>query len=188
MVASSAEEAVRSYLTALRDPSSLRDSGELDSLRAQLEDAADPVDRLRLRQQILDAEDPSIDRYEDAFVTHAKAWAEEHGVTAKAFADEGVPEQVLRRAGLVASRRRAGRAARASAASSTRTRVSADEVRAAIPSGTFTTKTLQELSGASPAVVRRVISEEEAADRLVTEGRDPDHRGPGRAPTLYRRP
>jgi hypothetical protein len=64
--------------------------------------------------------------------------------------------------------------------------VSSDEVRAAIPKGTFTVKDLQERSGASAAVVRRVISEEVEAGNVSDEGPDPDHSGPGRAPAIYR--
>ncbi|MDQ3528930.1 MAG: hypothetical protein M3425_03110, partial [Actinomycetota bacterium] len=62
-----------------------------------------------------------------------------------------------------------------------------DEVRAAIPKGAFTVKALQGASGASPAVVRKVVQEEVGAGRLKEQGTDPDHQGPGRAPTLYKR-
>jgi hypothetical protein len=65
--------------------------------------------------------------------------------------------------------------------------VSAEEVRAAIPTGAFTVKDLQERSGASAAVVRRIIQEEVDAGNLTAEGSDPSHSGPGRAPTVYRR-
>lgn len=179
MASKSAETAVRSYLAVLRDPSSLRDEAALAQLRKQLESSSDDLERLRLRQQILDMEHPSIDRYEDDFVTHAKAWADEHGVTPKAFEAEGVPGGVLRRAGMApASRRRRG---------GTRTRVTVDEVRAAIPRGSFTIRRLQELSGASPAVVRKVVTEELEAGRLKEQGPDPNHRGPGRSPVLYKK-
>jgi hypothetical protein len=60
-------------------------------------------------------------------------------------------------------------------------------VRAAIPGTTFTIKSLQERSGASPAVVRKVVAEELDAGNLTDEGADPDHSGPGRAPTLYKK-
>src|SRR5687767_783006 len=105
MASSSAETAVRRYLTALRDPSALRDEKTLTSLQSQLQGSADELERLRLRQQILDLESPSIEQFENDFVTHAKAWADESGVTAKAFEAEGVPGNVLRRAGLVSSGR-----------------------------------------------------------------------------------
>lgn len=182
MASKSAESAVRTYLTALRDPSSLRDEGRLAQLQSDLDSSSDELERLRLRQQLLDLESPSVSQYEDDFITHAKAWADEHGVTAKAFEAEGVPGQVLRRAGLaVGTRGRKGRR------SGTRTRVTVDEVRALIPRGSFTIRALQEASGASPAVVRKVVTEELAAGSVKEVGPDPDHRGPGRSPTLYKK-
>jgi hypothetical protein len=185
MAATSAEDAVRNYLAALKDPAALRDDDQISTIRAQLESSGDELERLRLRQQLHNAENPRLDTFEDDFVTHARAWAEEQGIEGRAFAEEGVPDGVLRRAGLSSGRR--GRRAGRRAGGTTRTRVTADEVRAAIPRGTFTTKTLQEKSGASPAVVRKVIAEEEQAGHLTNQGPDPDHRGPGRAPTLYKK-
>ncbi len=185
-MAARAEEAVRSYLTALKDPSALRDDDVIRDLEARLDSTDDQLERVVVRQQLLDAQSPSIERFEDDFVTHAKAWADEHGVSSSAFADEGVPADVLRRAGFkvgAGGRRGAGRGR----AAGTRKRVTVDEVRAAIPRGTFTVKMLQERSGASPAVVRKVISEELAAGTITEEGTDPDHTGPGRSPVLYKK-
>lgn len=185
MASKSAEAAVRNYLTALRDPSSLRDEDQMSQLQSQLENSSDELERLQLRQQLLDLESPSIDRHESEFITHAKAWAEEHGITARAFEAEGVPGQVLRKAGLAPTGGRGRRGG--SGRRSPRTRVTVDQVRAAIPRGTFTIKSLQEASGASPAVVRKVVAEELGEGRLKEQGADPDHRGPGRAPTLYKK-
>lgn len=190
MPAAAAESAVRDYLRALQDPNSLRDDDKISDLTNQLDKSDDGLERLRLRQQLMDAEVPSIERFEDDFVTHAKAWADESGISSKAFAEEGVANEVLRRAGFSVAGGRRGRAVARGAAPGPRTRrsrVTADEVRAAIPSGSFTIKTLQDASGASPAVVRKVVAEEEQAGRLTSGGTDPDHRGPGRAPILYRK-
>ena len=129
----------------------------------------------------MDLESPSVEQHENEFVTHARAWAEEQGITAAAFEAEGVPSQVLRKAGLAPTTR--GRQRR----TGKRSRVTVAEVRAAIPRGSFTIKTLQELSGASPAVVRKVVTEELGGGQLKEIGPDPDHRGPGRAPTLYKK-
>ena len=183
---STAEAAIRNYLTALRDPSALRDDAALEQLRQQVEQSGDELERLRLRQQLFDAEQPSAERFEDDFVTHAKAWAEQHGISAKAFEAEGVPAAVLRRAGF-SGVRGAGRRRGRRATTRTRSRVTSEQVRAAMPRGTFTIKTLQERSGASTAVVRKVVQEEIAAGRLKEEGTDPDHKGPGRSPTLYKK-
>ncbi len=189
MASSSADAAIRNYLVALRDPSSLRDDEGIRALQQRIDSSSDELERLRLRQELFDTETPSVQRYEDDFVTHAKAWADEHGVGAKAFAAEGVPNQVLRRAGFAGlgrgGRRATGR--RGGGGTRTRSRVTVDEVRNAIPKSAFTIKTLQETSGASPAVVRKVVQEELAAGRLQPQGTDPGHRGPGRAPTLYKR-
>lgn len=182
MASNSAEAAVRTYLTALRDPSSLRDEAGLATLQERLDNSGDELERLQLRQQILDLESPAVERYEADFITHAKAWADEHGITAQAFEAQGVPGNVLRKAGLAGGGR--GRRGRRSG---TRTRVTVDQVRTAIPRGVFTIKTLQEASGASPAVVRKVVAEELEAGRIKEQGPDPDHRGPGRSPTLYKK-
>lgn len=182
-----AETAVRDYLRSLTDPSSLRDEDRINELQKQLDKSEDALERLRIRQQLLDLQEPSSDHFEEAFLTHAKAWADQQGISVKAFTDEGVHADVLRRAGFPVPGRR-GRGARGgSATRAKRSRVTTEEVRAAIPKGTFTIKALQDASGASPAVVRKVVAEEEVVGNVRSEGTDPDHRGPGRAPILYRR-
>lgn len=190
-MASTQEAAVRNYLLSIRNPGALRDDDAIAALNAKLEESNDELERLQLRQQLLDSESPSLERYEDAFVEHARAWAERTGISAEAFLAEGVQPGVLRRAGFRGvsggGRRRSSSRSTSSSRTSTRTRVSADEVRAAIPTGTFTVKDLQERSGASAAVVRRIIAEEVEAGTVTDEGPDPDHSGPGRAPTVYKR-
>lgn len=189
-MASTQETAVRNYLLSVRDPGALRDDDAINDLKSKLEQSNDELERLQLRQQLLDMESPSLDRYEDAFVEHAKAWADKTGISAEAFTAEGVPVAVLRRAGfrgVSGTGRRSSVTRSATTRPATRSRVSADEVRSAIPSGTFTVKDLQERSGASAAVVRRIIQEEVDAGNLSDQGSDPDHSGPGRAPTVYKR-
>lgn len=188
MPTTAAENAVRTYLTALKDPSSLRNDGEIAGLEQRLESSTDQVERVLLRQQLLEARSPSTEQYEEQFVKHAKSWADDKGVSANAFAAEGVPAAVLRRAGFRV--RGGGRARQASGRrrSGPRTRVTAEEVRSAIPArGAFTIKQLEERSGASTGVVRKVVQEELEGGKLKEAGPDPDHKGPGRAPVLYRR-
>ncbi len=188
-MASTQESSVRNYLLSIRNPSALRDDSAIATLNSKLEESTDELERLQLRQQLLDAESPALERYEDAFVEHAKQWAERTGISADAFLAEGVPAAVLRRAGFrgVGAGRRRGAATRSTGTrTTTRSRVSSDEVRAAIPSGRFTVKDLQERSGASAAVVRRIIQEEVESGNVSDEGADPDHSGPGRAPNVYK--
>lgn len=187
-MAGTQESAVRNYLLSIRNPSALRDESAIATLQSKLEESNDELERLQLRQQLLDSEAPSLERYEDAFVEHAKQWADNTGVSADAFLAEGVPAAVLRRAGFrgVGGGRRRATTRSSGGRTTTRSRVSSEEVRNAIPTGTFTVKDLQERSGASAAVVRRVIAEEVEAGNVSDEGPDPDHTGPGRAPAIYR--
>jgi hypothetical protein len=186
-MAASAETAVRSYLVALKDPSALRDQESLAELQKQLEEATDGITRLELRQRIMEAEEPKLEQYEADFITHAKEWADEHGISSKAFVAEGVDVSVLRRAGFSLPGRGRGGGAGRGVRPRTRSRVTTGEVRAAIPKGKFTVKQLQQRSGASPAVVRKAVQEEISAGTVKEVGTDPDHRGPGRAPVLYER-
>lgn len=188
MASTAAEEAVRNYLVVLKDPDSLRDEERVSELEAQLGSTTDPIERVMLQQQLREARRPETHHYEDAFVTHAKAWADAHGISVAAFLAEGVAPAVLRRAGFSVSGARAGRRGdRRGRKATGRSRVSADQVRAALPRGSFTAKDVQEATGASPAVVRRVIQEETAAGNVAAAGPDPDHQGPGRAPVIYKR-
>lgn len=188
MASTAAEEAVRNYLLVLKDPGSLRDEERVAELEQQLGSTTDAVERVMLQQQLREAQRPETAHYEDAFVTHAKAWADAHGISVAAFLAEGVSAAVLRRAGFSVSGARAGRRSyRGGRKTTGRSRVSADHVRTALPTGAFTAKDVQEATGASPAVVRRVIQEETAAGNVVAGGPDPDHQGPGRAPVIYKR-
>jgi len=180
------QAAVRNYLISLRDPAALRDDDAIADLHSRIDQTDDDVERLRLRQQLLDLQDPPLEQYEAAFVEHAKAWADDSGVTADAFVAEGVPAGVLRRAGFRGVTD--GGTRRTRRTTTRRRRVSTDEVRAALPAGAFTVKDVQDASGASAAVVRRVIGEEVDAGNVTDQGPDPDHTGPGRAPTVYQRP
>lgn len=185
MASDEAESAVRNYLTALKNPGALRDDERIAKLQQRLDETSDEVERLHLRQQLREAQTPPVERYENEFITHAQAWAEEQGLTPDVFAEEGVSDDVLRRAGFRRGRERRARTTRRPRG---RTRVSADEVRAAIQSrDSFTIKSLEQQTGASVGMIRNVVNEEEEAGRVVREGTDPDHVGPGRAPTLYRR-
>lgn len=186
-MATTAESAVRSYLIALNDPTALRDDAQLADLQRQLAESTDTITRLELRQKIMETEEPQLDRYEADFVTHAREWADQHGISPKAFLAEGVDVAVLRKAGFSVPGARGRSISPSKARTRTRSRVTTAEVRSAIPKGTFTIKHLQERSGASPAVVRKAVQEEIAEGRVKEMGTDPDHRGPGRAPVLYER-
>lgn len=184
------ESIVRTYLTALKDPSTLRDDAAITAAENALDAEGDAISRLRLREELKELTSPSLESVEEDFVTHAKSWADSVGISAESFLAEGVGSAVLRRAGFSVGRggrRPAGRRSARREPSGGRRRVSAEEVAAAIPDGTFTVNALQEASGASIQVVRKVVKSEVAEGRVSEVGPDPDHEGPGRAPVLYRK-
>lgn len=177
-------QAVRQYLQALQDPATLQDEGSIGDLESALSDEDDPLERVRLQARLIRAQSVSPEDYEAGFVDYAKEWASKNDVPAEAFLAEGVTEDVLVKAGLLAkaaakpSRRRR---------TPTRTRVSADDVIDVITSqsGGFTTSQIGDLTGASTATVRKYIQQLLDDGVLVDEGTDPDHEGRGRAPKLY---
>jgi hypothetical protein len=182
------EQAVRRYLDSLRNPESLLDKSRVNEIERKLKDnSLDVTQRLKLRDELRTLQDPSSaqEAAKDSFVEHAKAWAKDAGVSADAFREEGVPASVLREAGLLPKR---GRSARRRTGAGSR-RVSADTVREKIKNkrSTFTINSIVEETGASVGMVRTVVNEAEKAGEVRRQGTDPDHRGPGRAPTLYRK-
>jgi CRP-like cAMP-binding protein len=176
------EEFIRRYLQYLKDPDSVQ--ADTSELEARLEQTSDPIERLQIHAELAQVKDPRP-RLEEDFLAHAKQWADENGIGAEAFLQEGVPKDVLRRAGMLAGRRGDGRAP----VRPRRRRVSAEDVRAALPSRRkrFTSKELIEYSGGSPATVRKVLAELIDAGEVEELGPDPKHSGPGRAPTLYKK-
>jgi hypothetical protein len=177
------EEAVRNYLTFLRDPSALRDEASIKRHAAAVEKAKDPVAEALARAALKEAEsvDESVPRAR--FVEHARNWAEANSVPASVFVEMGVPTDVLAEAGISVGRR-GGRKAATKTRSS---RVRAEDVRAVAASikGPFTTGDLQQRSGGSPGTIRKVIAEMTSAGEIVSTGPHPDWKGRGRPPIRY---
>lgn len=177
----SAEEAVRSYLRWLEDPTSMRDAEAIAAATEEAASAADPLDRLRALSRLQALETVDGDSFRDGFVAEAALWARENNVTPEAFVTYGIPTEVLRDAGILHDPKPARRSAKP------RTRVSPEAVRAAIPSGPFTIAELEQASGASTATVRKVIAEMTEAGTLLDLGPDQQHSGRGRAPLRFTR-
>ena len=185
---SPADDAIRAYLHALKDSSSLRDAARIANLQSQIGSSTDPLDRLRLRVELDNAENVTAEQYEAEFIEHAKAWADGQGIGVSAFATEGVPKDVLRRAGFRVARGRGPVAAKRAGSGTRKARVSSEDIRAGIPKrGTFTAKDVADASGASLGAVRSVLAAEIEAGRVTNKGPSKDHGGPGRAPILYKR-
>lgn len=179
-----AEDAVRTYLTYLQDPSSFRDLDEVNRLTGAAEAASDPLEKLKLLSAAQRADEVDGSAYEAGFVAHAKEWAERERVTAEAFKALGVPTDVLAAAGLV--RRRAAKPT----TPGRRTRsqgVSVAHVIEAIPSEPFRIRDVMEATGASLQTVRKAVRTLLEQGAVLDLGPDQDWDGRGRTPTLYRR-
>ncbi len=177
-----AESAVRNYLLWLRNPESLRDEAAIADLQAKVDSASDPVEEVQLRSELKRLADVDGSSFRNEFLAHARGWAEENAVSAEAFREMGVSSADLRDAGLIASQARGG----SGSGSGRRTRVSPEVIRESVPTGTFSARDLEAISGASTATVRKVINSMIDNGQLVDLGADPQWGGRGRAPILYR--
>lgn len=188
------EGAVRLYLMYLSDPESLRDEGRIKALTAEVDKAKDPIDKLRALAELERARSVDGEQFRAAFVRHAKAWADEQGVTAGAFRELGVADDVLAEAGfdVGTTRRGRGRPAtrRATPSAAPRQRAKAvpmDEIKRQVTAmdGPFTLAEVMQRAGGSPATVRKAVEDLVESGRVEKLGPAPDHSGRGRAPTRY---
>lgn len=174
------EEAIRRYLTAIKDPTALIDHDAVNDLNARLESTDDPVARLKLRAEIERAKEPPIGSIERDFVEVAKSWADQHEVSTRAFLDEGVQPEVLHRAGFTVHKRQSRRQPR-------QPRTSADEAIRHVRSlrKPFTIKDVMEKAGTSRTTTQKAIA------TLLEEGAiveaEPRKSGPGRPARTYQR-
>lgn len=182
-MATEAETAVRDYMLVLKDPDSVIDQELISKLEAQIKDETDPVRRLQIRAELKAAQEADTSVYEQAFIDHAKNFADGFSIGVDAFLAENVPEDVLRRAGFKLN------GAGATGSRKRKPRVSSDTIRASYPRGkkAFTVNDIAEASGASQGAVSTTIKKDVADGVLVTAGPKKDHTGPGRAPETYKR-
>lgn len=111
--------AIRQYLDALnsrkpgRPASPERLKVRVTTLRAKIEDEANPLKKVELVQQRLDAEKvlkqaasvADWSMQEKQFIRHAKSYSQRKGIGYSAWREAGVPAEVLRRAGIPRSRK-----------------------------------------------------------------------------------
>lgn len=181
----SPEEAVRTYLRYLENPDMLVDDEAVRRAEAAVAEATDPIDRLLAIQHLHELRAPDAETIRDAFVTHAREWADGAGVQAQTFIEAGVSPALLREAGFsVPSGSGPERGRRAPAS-----RVGAAHVRDAALAlvGPWTIATLAETTGASMGTVRKVHQALIDAGAIVPFGLAPDWSGRGRAPMTYGR-
>jgi hypothetical protein len=105
-----AAAAVRRYLAMIEAPR--RRGRQVDwakrrkAAQAALKATSDPLARLKLTQQVIDAEAaltqtaPDTDEAEADFIYWAAWYSESHGISYSAWRQTGVPASVLRQAGI----------------------------------------------------------------------------------------
>ena len=191
-MASTADDAIRRYLewnSAGREP--VRDDARIAELERRAEQTDDVLEKLKVLSELERAQDDdSTNAVLQGFVDHGRDWAEQNQVTPEAFRRLGVPDSDLRDAGILARRGRPrGSSGRSSGGRSSgrRTRISRDDIVAALPSGRFTKNDLVRASGASPGGVTAALDELVESGKVRKIGPDPDHASRGRAPLVYER-
>lgn len=182
-----AEHAVRQYLTFLDDPAKLVDPDEVAALKAKADEATDPIDKLLAVSALERAQVADGERFKLEFILHARAFADQHEVSAAAFRRLGVPDDVLEAARLVeGDPRQRGRLAEPPRADR-RPQVPVSHIKDAALAidGPFRLVDVAERAGGSPGSVRKAVDELVADGRVERLGPDPDHQGRGRAPLRY---
>lgn len=181
------EQVVRKYLAYLEDPSVLRDDDAIATAQRAADEASDVVDRLKALSEVERLQDPSAESLHADFIRVVRSWADSEDITSGALMKLGVAPGVLREAGYPVG----GSSDARDKTITRRTRapgVSIEAVRGSVPAeGTFTTKQLQEASGASPGTVRKAMAAMLEDGTILDRGLAADWPGPGRVPTLYER-
>jgi hypothetical protein len=180
-----AERAIRNYLLFLEDPRQLIDEGQIEVLRKKAQSTVDPIERLRIYEDLERAQSTDDSRYRLEFVLHAKSWAAANDVGAAAFRHLGVSDDVLRSAGLLGSAPAARSGRRRDP--SVRTSVSADLIKDHVRSlrGTFTMADVQSKVGGSPMTVRKGVQALVDDGTISRLGPMRGWAGRGRAPIVF---
>jgi hypothetical protein len=179
------EAAVRNYLLFLEDPSKLIDQAHVEELRRRAAEATDPIDRLKAYAALERAEKADDTKFKLDFISHAKTWAQAHGVGASVFRQLGVKDEVLRSAGLLPASR--GRKAALAVTPPNRSSVTAEAIKQHVLSrrGTFLLADLVADVGGSPMTVRKAVQELIATGAIRRLGPVSDRSRRGRAPVLF---
>ena len=193
MATKKVEEAIRKYLESLgQSDKPVVDREAVNALKLQIRSEADLIEKAKLLSELEREEAGRVpDRSGDeaVFVTEAKAWADESGITPGALQALGVPGDVLRRAGFkVEAASTPGAARRGRKSSGGRApAIPLDDVAAAarkLGSGWR----LADLAGVldrDPMTVRNYVTKLVEQGVVADLGEDPRHAGRGRAPKIY---
>lgn len=187
------ETVVRHYLQSLKDPSALIDNDKIAKLKAKIDSEQDPIAKLRLMSDLERAENIDTSHVEHSFIRCAKQWADANEISVAAFRNLGVPETVLRAAGMVPGgsrkpgRPKAERAPRGNRGPRSGGNVTIEQVKAHVATlpARFTLNDVAAGVGASSMTIRKAVTEMVDAGTVNKLGPAIDHGGRGRAPIEY---
>jgi hypothetical protein len=190
----SPEDAIRSYLLFLDDPTKLRDEGEVQRRTLAVLEAQDPIEKLKALAALEKAAAVDERALRAGFIEHAKDWAATNGISVKAFRELKVPVDVLTSAGfeIVAERTRrsvSGTVGSSGEPSRRRPAVSTTDIKEAVLTFVepFTLNVVMEKVGGSPMTVRKAVEDLIADGTVERPGPVPGYSGRGRAPIQYSR-
>jgi hypothetical protein len=194
-----AEQAIRTYLLWLNDPTSIVDLAEIEAAEEVARKTTDVIEKLKALSRVEHLRLGDSVAVKRAFLEHAKAWGDAHEISAASWIRLGVPPDVLREAGITGNRAggsRAGRkpgAAQRTSPGSGGTRPKASSVTVAeiiahvkTMTGPFLLVDIADQIGGSPMTIRKAVEQMVGDSTVERLGTDPQHNGRGRAPIRYR--
>ena len=181
-----AADAVRNYLLFLQDPAQLVDPDRIEALEAAVAAQTDVLAKLRAVGELHRAKALDEGVYRAGYIQHAKTFAATEDIPASAFAEFGVPSEVLISAGLRPAPKPARPAKPKRVAGRAKT-VPTSEITAWIlqQKTLFTTVDVAAGPGGSITNITRIINNLVAANQIINHGPDPDYQGRGRGAFRY---
>jgi hypothetical protein len=190
----SPEEAIRSYLLFLDDPTKLRDEGEVQRRTLAVLEAQDPIEKLKALAALEKAAAIDEKGLRAGFIEHARDWASANGISVKAFRELKVPVDVLAAAGFEVANERSRRTVTGTVGTTVesgrrRPAVSASDIKESVLTFAepFTLNVVMAKVGGSPMTVRKAVEDLIADGKVEKQGPVPGYTGRGRAPIQYAR-
>lgn len=191
-----AEQAIRRYLLWLNDPSSIVDVEAIEEAERRAKQTTDVIEKLKALSRVEHMRLGDSGAVKRGFLEHAKAWGDQHEISAASWIRLGVPPEVLREAGITGNRAAGRPPARAATTRPAATRISGprganvgiNQIVSHVQTmtGPFVLTDIADQVGGSPMTIRKAVDQMVADGAVERIGADPQHNGRGRAPIRYR--